>query len=113
MWMQRLTGTGVAVGGVIAYQFLPILLFALPGGGAADRYEKRRVLLYAQSAAGLLAAGLGAVVTLGLANVTLVYVFVFALGVVDAFDNPVRQALIVELVGTGLLPNALDCSLWF
>src|SRR5947209_9855881 len=60
-WMQgvaqawlvlRLTGSGTALGLVVALQFLPVLLFAPLGGLVADRLPKRRVLFVTQSTAG-------------------------------------------------------------
>src|SRR5947209_10629650 len=75
-WMQgvaqawlvlRLTGSGTALGLVVALQFLPVLLFAPLGGLVADRLPKRRVLFVTQSTAGLLAAVLGLTVATGVA----------------------------------------------
>ncbi|MBM3696840.1 MAG: MFS transporter, partial [Actinobacteria bacterium] len=52
-WMQAiaqgwlvlvLTGSGTAVGMVLALQFLPVLLFGPLGGVLADRADKRRLL---------------------------------------------------------------------
>lgn len=103
----ELTDSGLAVGGVIAFQFLPILLFAMLGGIAADRIPKRGLLMSTQALAGLLAIALGVMVVIGEANVTAVYLFAFGLGVTDAFDNPTRQAFIMEIVGTSKVANAV------
>ncbi|HEY5104726.1 MAG TPA: MFS transporter, partial [Acidimicrobiales bacterium] len=63
-WMQSLaqgwlvlqiTGSSVDLGIAVALQFLPILLFGSYGGLVADRNEKRRILYFTQSAAGILA----------------------------------------------------------
>jgi MFS family permease len=63
-WMQqvaqdwlvlRLSGRALPVGIVTALQFLPVLLFGFWAGLAADRLDKRRVLVAAQSAMGALA----------------------------------------------------------
>ena len=56
-WMQtvaqawlvlKLTGSGTALGFVVALQFLPVLLFGPWGGVVADRMPKRRLLLITQ-----------------------------------------------------------------
>ncbi|MDQ1694774.1 MAG: hypothetical protein QOJ03_127, partial [Frankiaceae bacterium] len=39
-----------------------------------------------------------------------VYALAFALGVATAFDSPVRQAFVTELVGPSLLPNAVSLN---
>ena len=116
-WMQRvaqdwlvldLSGTsGVALGITTGLQFLPYLFFSLWGGTLADRFERRRMLIWTQSAMGLLALALGVVTLLGLATVNLVYVFAFLLGCASALDNPARQAFVNEIVGPDDLTNAI------
>src|SRR6202008_1314543 len=67
-WMQRVAqdwlvldlthGSGTALGIATGLQFLPMLVS--PWGGAiADRYPKRRILMFTQTAMGLLAFLLG------------------------------------------------------
>src|SRR5213593_4164590 len=67
-WMQsvaqawlvlRLTGGGLALGTTAALQFTPILLAGPWGGVIADRVDKRRLIIWTQSAAGALALVLG------------------------------------------------------
>lgn len=57
-WMQniaqgllilKLTGSGTALGFLIALQFLPLLLFGTYGGVIADRFSKRKIFLVSQS----------------------------------------------------------------
>jgi len=115
-WMQltaqdwlvlQLGGGGLALGGVLALQFLPVLLFGLYAGVLADRYDKRRVLLATQTSAGLVALTLAILTATGVVTLPLVYVLAGLLGVVQAFDTPTRQAFIVEMVGRDDLPNAV------
>jgi MFS family permease len=116
-WMQRvaqdwlvldLSGTsGVALGITTGLQFLPYLLFSLWGGTLADRFSRRRMLVWTQSVMGLLALALGAVTILGHATVPLVYVFAFLLGCASALDNPARQAFVNEIVAPADLTNAI------
>jgi MFS family permease len=116
-WMQRvaqdwlvldLSGTSaVALGITTGLQFLPYLLFSLWGGTLADRFERRRMLVWTQATMGLLALGLGAVTLVGLATVNLVYVFAFLLGCASSLDNPARQAFVNEIVGPVDLHNAI------
>src|SRR4029079_16601864 len=68
-WMQRVAqdwlvlnlshNSGTAIGITTGLQFAPFLFFGLYGGVIADRYNKRRVLVMTQIAAGLLALALG------------------------------------------------------
>lgn len=118
-WMQRvaqswlvleLTGSGAAVGGVTAFQFLPILLVAPFGGLIADRTDKRRVLYVSQSLAGLIALTLGLLVLTERVELWMVYALALALGVVGSFDNPARNAFVMEMVGRSRLTNAVGLN---
>ncbi len=62
------------------------------------------------SAQGALALGLGALVLSGHAELWHVYVFALLLGVVSAFDGPVRQIFVAELVPADKLPNAVGLN---
>lgn len=118
-WMQRvaqswlvleLTGSGTAVGGVTAFQFLPILIMAPMGGLLADRMDKRRVLYVSQSLAGLIALSLGVLVLTDTVELWMVYGLALALGLVGSFDNPARHAFVMEMVGRDRLPNAVGLN---
>jgi MFS family permease len=118
-WMQRvaqawlvldLTGSGTAVGGLTALQFLPLLLAAPFGGVVADRVDKRRLLFFTQSMAGLTAATLGLLVFTDRVELWMVYALAFALGVVGSFDNPARQSFVMEMVGRERLVNAVSLN---
>ena len=52
--------SGIALGITTGLQFLPVLVLGLYGGVLADRYDKRRLLIGAQAAMGVLALLLAA-----------------------------------------------------
>ncbi len=106
----QLTGSSVDLGFAVALQYLPILLFGSYGGLVADRYEKRRILYFTQAGAGLLALLLGLLVSAGHVHPSTVYVVSFALGVVNLFDVPARQAFTQEMVGRDLIANAVSLN---
>ena len=56
---------------------------------------------------GILALGLGVLTVTGLVQLWHVYVFAFLFGSASAFDAPVRQTFVSELVGDADLPNAI------
>jgi MFS family permease len=120
-WMQRVAqdwlvltqltnNSGVAVGITTGLQFAPMLLLAPFAGAAADRFNRRRVLLATQSMSGLLALILGVLVVTDTAELWHVYVLAGLLGVAAAVDAPARQAFVSELVGTEDLPNAVGLN---
>ena len=101
---------GLALGITTALQFLPMLLFGLYGGVLADRYDRRRLLLAAQVAMGLLALVLGVLDLTGVVELWHVYVLAFGLGVASVIDTPVRQSFVSDLVGPEDLPNAVSLN---
>jgi MFS family permease len=117
-WMQRtaqdwlvlthLTDhSATAVGIVMALQFGPQLALLPFTGLAADRLNRRKLLMATQAAMGLLALGLGLLTMSGLAQLWHVYVFALLLGCVAAFDAPARQTFVAELVSEAELSNAV------
>ncbi len=102
--------SGVALGITTGLQFLPVLLFGLYGGVLADRYDKRKLLLGAQAAMGVLALVLAVLDLSGAVQLWHVYALAFALGLASVVDTPVRQAFVVEMVGPDDLPNAVSLN---
>jgi MFS family permease len=118
-WMQRVGqdwlvtslaphgAAGTDLGITTALQFLPVLLFGLYGGVIADRYPKRRMLVWTQSVMGALALALGLLVMSHSVQLWHVYLLAFLLGLATAADSPIRQAFVSELVGSDHLANAV------
>jgi MFS family permease len=118
-WMQTvaaiwlilgLTGSGVAVGLTTALQFLPMLLIGAWGGLLADRVPKRRLLIATQLLMAVPALGLFAVTATGVVTPWMVYLAVFAMGTVNAVDNPTRQSFVIEMVGPDRVVNAVSLN---
>src|SRR6202041_4145054 len=93
-----------------AVRFLPMFLFGPLGGVVADRLDKRRVLYLTQALSGLLAAAFAILVATGSIRLWSVYLLALALGFVNVFDNPARQAFISEMVPPDDLPNAVTLN---
>jgi MFS family permease len=115
-WMQtvgqawlvlQLTNDPIALGLVAAAQFTPVLIFGLFGGIVADAVNKRKALVVTQISAGLLALILGLLVATGRVEVWQVFLLALGLGFVNAFDMPIRQSFVVEMVGREDVANAV------
>lgn len=106
----ELTGSGTAIGLVLAAQFLPVLLLAAYGGLVADRLPKRALLIGTQSALGTIALVLGLLSVTDVVRLWMVFVLAASLGVVQALDNPTRQAFVSELVGPARVQNAVSLN---
>lgn len=86
---------------------MPYSLVGLFGGAMADRVDRLRLLTITQGAMGLCAAALAVVVYARVDSVWVIDLIALIRGVVLVFNNPARQALMVELVGRGELSNAI------
>jgi MFS family permease len=96
-----------AVGTVMALQFGPQLLLLPWTGWAADHFDQRKLMMVTQAAMGILALALGLMTIAGVVQLWHVYVFAFLFGCASAFDAPVRQTFVAQLVGDAELPNAV------
>ena len=85
---------------------LPILLFSLFAGVLADRVDRRRMLLAAQSTAAASALTLGLLTALGVVQVWYVLVLTFCSATAMAFNMPAWQALVPNVVGKERVMNA-------
>lgn len=111
LWLVlELTESGVAVGLTTALQFLPMLLIGAWGGLLADRFPKRRLLIVTQALMAIPAVGLFVVTATGAVTPWMVYLAVFAMGAVNAVDNPTRQSFVYEMVGPGRVVNAVSLN---
>lgn len=99
--------SALAVGIVMALQFGPQLLMLPWTGVAADYFDRRKLLMATQATMSVLAFALGLLTVTGLVQLWHVYVFAFLFGCAAAFDAPVRQTFVTELVGDADLPNAI------
>jgi len=106
----QLTHSGVALGIDTGLQFLPILLFGAWGGLIADRFDNRRVLVFAQLAFAVPAFALWILDATGVVQVWMVYVLSFVSGCVTAVDMPTRQSFYLEMVGPDDLTNAMSLT---
>lgn len=96
-----------AIGIVMALQFGPQAVLLPLTGYAADRFDRRRLLVVTQAIMGTLAAILGLLTLTGLVQLWHVYVLAGLLGVVTAFDTPARQTFVSDLVPIEELSNAV------
>lgn len=117
-WMQRIAQdwlvlanltdkSATAVGLVMALQFGPPILLMPWVGKVVDRVDRRKLLLLTQSAMCLNALCLGILVLAGVVALWHVYLFAAVMGCISAFDSPVRQTFVAELVGEDDLSNAV------
>lgn len=88
-------------------QFTPVLIFSLFAGVIIDKFSKKRILLFTQSASLIITLILAILVWKGKIQYWHILVMSTALGIVNAIDMPSRQSLVIELVGKEDLMNAI------
>lgn len=105
-----LTRSSLAVGAVTAAQFLGALVLAPWAGAAADRFDRRRLLLATQAVAATVAAVLAALTALGAATAPVVIGASAVLGLSTAFAVPALMSLVPSLVEPGDLEVAVSLN---
>jgi len=103
----ELTNSPFYVGLVSALGSLPILLVSLPAGVFVDRVNKHPLIILTQTLSLLQALLLAILIwthRIALWQVAAIAVF---LGTVNAFDQPARQAFLIEMASREDLPNAI------
>ena len=102
-----ITGSAFMLGIVAAARSLPQLVLAPVGGVAADRFDKRRLLIGSQLILTFLALGNAILVHLGVIEIWHLFVIGVVQGVTHPFTMPTRTALVPHLVSERQIPNAL------
>jgi MFS family permease len=101
-----LTGSALALGGVMAVMAIPRALLMLIGGVTVDRFSPRRVMLGSNAVRLVAISMLGAVVLAGAAQLWMLYAFALVFGVADAFFFPAQTSIVPELVEPEQLQRA-------
>lgn len=102
-----LTGSPFHLGLIGLVQFLPVVPLTLVAGAVADAYERRRVIMAAQTLALSCALVLALATVEGDATLVLLYGAVFLIAVASAFELPSRAALLPVLVAREAFPRAV------
>jgi MFS family permease len=110
-WLiYMLTGSPLHLGLVSMTRGIPMLLFGVVAGIAADRYGRKAQLVIAQVVNAVLNVILATLILTGQIQEWHIYVTAFLAGTAQAFQQPARQALINDLVGQDHLLNAVALS---
>jgi len=88
-------------------QFTPVLFFSLFAGVIIDKFPKKQILLFTQSASLVITFILAILVWKGKIQYWHILIMATALGIVNSIDMPTRQSFIIELVGKEDLMNAI------
>lgn len=108
LWLVYKLTNSVALLGVFSFaNQIPILVLASVGGYIGDRYNRHHGVIWTQTVSMILAFILAALTLTHVIQVWHLILIAFFVGVVNAFDVPIRQAFLVQMVGKEDLPNAI------
>ncbi|HUE39587.1 MAG TPA: MFS transporter, partial [Candidatus Binatia bacterium] len=118
-WMQtvalgwliyEMTGSASWLGTVSFAANAPMLVLGLVGGAVADRYDRRRLLVSTQGAAGIAALVLAVLTARGSLQIWQVMAIALASGIALSFYTPVAQAIIPAMVPSEALLDAVSLN---
>jgi MFS family permease len=108
--LRTLSDQPMVISGIGLARFLPVIIFSLIAGVAADRFNRRKMAILTQLALGGVALILGISTSLGAASIWVLFELMAVQSVANAFDVPARQALIPSLVPREDLSNAYSLN---
>lgn len=107
-WLvYRLTNSALLLGVAAFASQIPVFLLAPLGGVLADRYDRRKILLWTQALSGIQAMILAILTLTHVVTIWHVIILATGLGIVNAIDMPTRQAFVVDMVSRDDLMNAI------
>lgn len=106
--IRELSDQPVAVSGVGLARFLPILIFSLIAGVAADVRNRRKIMLVTQTVMMLTAFGLAGLTFIGQIQLWHIYLLTAIQAMAISFDTPARQALVPNLIPKADLASAFS-----
>jgi MFS family permease len=105
-WVLEKTGSATAMGTVLVFSSVPMLLFLLVGGVVTDRFPRLRVMLISDLLSGTVVTAVTLLAFAGRLEVWHIYIASITFGLVEAFFFPAYTATVPEITPKELLPSA-------
>jgi DHA3 family tetracycline resistance protein-like MFS transporter len=105
-WVLEKTGSAVAMGNVLIFSQIPLLLFLLIGGVVVDRLPRIRIMFASDLLSGLVITLVAIFSWLDLLQIWHIYIASILFGFVEAFFFPAYQAVIPQITPSELLTSA-------
>jgi MFS family permease len=102
-----LTGSAVQLGAISAFRAGVGTVTAPLGGFLADRYPRRRVIIWSTAASVIQAGLLAGLILAGMIQMWHVYALALAGGLIQSFTQPARQAFVYDISTDETLVNAI------
>lgn len=105
-WVLEKTNSAAAMGTVLIFSSVPMLIFLLIGGIATDRFPRLRIMFLSDVFNGLVVALITLLAYLGKLEMWHIYLSSILFGLVSAFFHPAYTATVPEITPKELLPSA-------
>ena len=105
-WVLEKTGSATAMGTVLVFSQIPMLVFLLIGGVVVDRLPRLRVMFVSDILSGLVITFVAVFSWLNLLQIWHIYIASMIFGFVEAFFFPAYQAVIPQITPPELLTSA-------
>lgn len=105
-WVLQETGSAAAMGTVLIFASIPMLIFLLIGGVAVDRFSRPRVMFLSDVGRGVTVAVITWLAVTGTLELWQVYVSSIVFGSVSAFFQPAYVAIVPDIVPADARPSA-------
>lgn len=105
-WVLEKTGSAVAMGTVLVFSQIPMLIFLLIGGVVVDRFPRIRIMFVSDILSGLVISFVTIFAWLDLLQIWHIYIASMIFGFVEAFFFPAYQAVIPQITPSELLTSA-------
>src|ERR1041384_7884889 len=105
-WVLEKTGSAVAMGTVLVFSQVPMLIFLLIGGVVVDRLPRLRIMFSSDLLSGFVITFVAVFAWLNLLQIWHIYIASIIFGFVEAFFFPAYQAVIPQITPAELLTSA-------
>lgn len=108
--IYTLTKSALSLGFIGLARFLPVVILSLVGGIAADRFDRKKVMIVSQVVMMLVSAILAYTTFTNQINPLLIYILLAANSAASCFDTPARQSTLPSLVPQKYFMNAVSLN---
>ena len=105
-WVLEKTGSATAMGTVLVFSQIPLLIFLLIGGIVVDRFPRLRIMFLSDMLCGLVVSFIAIFSWLNLLQIWHIYVGSLIFGFVEAFFFPAYQSVIPQITPQEMLTSA-------
>jgi MFS family permease len=109
--VYELTKDPLALGAIGVARIVPLVLLALGSGVLADALDRRKLMLFSQTAMMLCSAALAIASSLGIVTVWWIYIITALSSAAGTLGMPARQAIVPSLVSREHLSSALSLNI--